>query len=70
VQGVVGTVGAAAIGFVIGQQFNGTVVPFVVGTALCAAGGFLLIALTEPSRLFARIGPAPLVSIGDPDDLC
>ena len=55
VQGVVGTIGAAAIGFVIGQQFNGTVVPFVVGTALCAAGGFLLIVLTEPKRLFARI---------------
>ena len=55
VQGVVGTVGAAAIGFLIGQQFNGTIVPFVVGTALCAAGGFLLIVLTEPKRLFARI---------------
>jgi DHA1 family bicyclomycin/chloramphenicol resistance-like MFS transporter len=55
VQGVVGTIGAAAIGFVIGQQFNGTAVPFAVGTALCAAGGFLLIVLTEPKRLFARI---------------
>lgn len=56
VQGVIGTVGAAAIGFVIGRDFNGTVVPFAVGTAACAAGGFLLIALTEPKRLFARIG--------------
>ena len=55
VQGVVGTVGAAIIGFVIGQQFDGTPIPFVVGTALCAAGGFLLIVLTEPKRLFARI---------------
>ena len=55
VQGVVGTVGAALIGFLIGQQFDGTPVPFVVGTALCAAGGFLLIVLTEPKRLFARI---------------
>jgi len=56
VQGVVGTIGAAAIGFAIGQQFNGTVVPFAVGTAACAAGGFLIIVLTEPKRLFARIG--------------
>ena len=56
VQGVIGTIGAAAIGFVIGQQFDGTVVPFAVGTAACAAGGFLLIVLTEPKRLFARIG--------------
>jgi len=55
VQGVVGTVGAAIIGFMIGQQFNGTPVPFVVGTALCASGGFLIIVLTEPKRLFARI---------------
>ena len=59
VQGMVGTIGAAAIGFVIGQQFDGTAVPFVVGTALCAAGGFLLIVLTEPKRLFARISKAP-----------
>ena len=55
VQGVVGTIGAAAIGFVIGQQFDGTAMPFVVGTAACAAGGFLLIVLTEPKRLFAPI---------------
>src|SRR5207237_9179816 len=57
VQGVVGTVGAAAIGFVIGQQFNGTPIPFLIGTAACAAGGVLTIALTEPKRLFARIEP-------------
>lgn len=56
VQGVVGTVGAALLGFIIGQQFDGTAVPFVVGTAICAAGGFVLIVLTEPKRLFA--GPA------------
>ena len=56
VQGMVGTIGAAAIGYAIGQQFDGTPLPFVVGTALCAAGGFFLIVLTEPKRLFARIG--------------
>ena len=39
----------------IGQQFDGTPVPFAVGTALCAFGGFVMIALTEPKRLFARI---------------
>jgi DHA1 family bicyclomycin/chloramphenicol resistance-like MFS transporter len=55
VQGVIGTIGAALIGFLIGQQFDGTPVPFVVGTALCAAGGFVLIVLTEPKRLFAGI---------------
>jgi DHA1 family bicyclomycin/chloramphenicol resistance-like MFS transporter len=65
VQGVVGTVGAALLGFVIGQQFDGTAVPFVVGTAICAAGGFLLIVLTEPKRLFA--GPAAGGSQAEPD---
>ena len=55
VQGVVGTVGAALIGFMIGQQFDGTPIPFLVGTAACAAGGFVLIVLTEPKRLFEPI---------------
>jgi DHA1 family bicyclomycin/chloramphenicol resistance-like MFS transporter len=59
VQGVIGTVGAAIIGFAIGQQFDGTPIPFVVGTALCAAGGFLLIVLTEPKRLFAPMQADP-----------
>jgi DHA1 family bicyclomycin/chloramphenicol resistance-like MFS transporter len=59
VQGVVSTLGAAVIGFFIGQQFDGTATPFVVGTALCAAGGFLLIVLTEPKRLFAPMRADP-----------
>jgi DHA1 family bicyclomycin/chloramphenicol resistance-like MFS transporter len=66
VQGIVGTIGAAAIGFVIGQHFDGTVVPFAVGSAGCAIAGFLLIVATEPKRLFARIGahraePIPVI---------
>jgi len=56
VQGMIGTIGAAGIGFVIGQQFDGTVIPFALGNAACAAGGFLTIVATEPHRLFARIG--------------
>jgi len=59
VQGVVGTVGAALIGFLIGQQFDGTPVPFLVGTAACAAGGFLTIVVTEPKRLFAPMQADP-----------
>ena len=37
VQGVIGTLGAAIIGFVIGQPFDGTATPFLVGTAMCAS---------------------------------
>jgi len=55
VQGVVGTVGAALLGFLIGQAFDGTVRPFLIGVALCASGGFLIVVLTEPRRLFAPI---------------
>jgi DHA1 family bicyclomycin/chloramphenicol resistance-like MFS transporter len=75
VQGVVGTVGAALIGFAIGQQFDGTPVPFLVGTALCASGGFLLIVLTEPRRLFAPMQADPeeleaaMESTAVPEDL-
>jgi MFS transporter, DHA1 family, multidrug resistance protein len=53
VQGVISTVGAAILGFLIGQAFDGTVTPYLLGTALCAVVGFGLIALTEPKLLFA-----------------
>jgi DHA1 family bicyclomycin/chloramphenicol resistance-like MFS transporter len=55
VQGVIGTLGASIVGFLIGQSFDGTATPFVVGTALCALLGFIAIVLTEPKRLFAPI---------------
>ncbi|HEY0413666.1 MAG TPA: multidrug effflux MFS transporter [Allosphingosinicella sp.] len=37
VQGMMTTVGAALIGFAVGQQFNGTTLPFLVGFTLCGA---------------------------------
>lgn len=55
IQGVVGTIGGAVIGLVIGQSFNGTAQPFLWGVAACAVGAFLLVLATEPKRLFARI---------------
>jgi MFS transporter, DHA1 family, multidrug resistance protein len=75
VQGVVATLGAAILGFFIGQAFDGTPTPFVVGTALCATLGFVAIALTEPRRLFAPIAADPeeqeaaRESTAVPDDL-
>lgn len=59
VQGMLGTVGAAILGFLIGQAFDGTVLPYVIGTAGCAVGGFVAIVLTEPRHLFARIRKEP-----------
>jgi len=57
VQGIIWTIGGAAIGFIIGAQFNGTVVPFLLGTAACAVVGFIGVVLTEPRRLFGAIDP-------------
>jgi len=70
VQGIVWTIGGAAIGFLIGSAFNGTVIPFLLGTAGCAVVGFIGVVLTEPKRLFAPMAPQPQLELGDPDDLC
>lgn len=55
VQGVVATMGAAILGFAIGQSFDGTVGPYLIGCALAGVGGLTIIILTEPKRLFAPI---------------
>ena len=55
VQGTVGTIGAAIIGFGIGQAFDGTVMPFLWGTAICGLLSFLAVMATEPKLLFAPI---------------
>jgi DHA1 family bicyclomycin/chloramphenicol resistance-like MFS transporter len=72
VQGVIGTLGSAAIGFAIGQAYNGTALPFLLGIAACSIAGFLIVRATEPNKMFAAIrvdtsaDPTPLM----PDDLC
>jgi len=67
VQGVVWTIGGATLGFLIGAQFDGSVTPFLLGTAACAVVGFIAVVLTEPKRLFGGIGDAsePLVFVAD-----
>ncbi len=52
-QGVVGTIGAAIIGFFIGQAFRRHRPAVLTGVALCSTGGFLIVLLTEPKQLFA-----------------
>lgn len=51
VQGVVSTVCGALIGLAIGQAFNGTVVPFLAGSALCALISLGIVMVTERGRL-------------------
>ncbi|MFC7537441.1 multidrug effflux MFS transporter [Sphingomonas sp. GCM10030256] len=54
IQGFIGSIGAAIIGFAIGQSFDGTQIPFLWGLALAGFAGAALVVLTEPRRLFER----------------
>ena len=51
VQGVIGTMGGAAIGLVIGQSFDGTQLPFLTGTAVCGTLALVLVLVIEKGRL-------------------
>jgi DHA1 family bicyclomycin/chloramphenicol resistance-like MFS transporter len=55
VQGVATTIGGASIGLAIGQSFDGSQLPFLVGVALCGVAGLLLVLWTERGRLFAAL---------------
>jgi DHA1 family bicyclomycin/chloramphenicol resistance-like MFS transporter len=55
VQGVIGTIGGAVIGLVIGQSFDGTPRPFLFGLAGCALVALAISLVTERGRLFARM---------------
>ena len=52
VQGFITTVGGALIGFYIGQQFDGTVVPMTLGFAGCGLAALVVVFVTERGRLF------------------
>ena len=58
VQGVTSTIVGALIGLAIGQSFDGTPHPFVVGLAACGVASLAIVLWTERGRLFARITPA------------
>ena len=54
VQGTVGTIGGALLGLLVGQSFDGTLVPMVGGFAAFGALGLLILLWTERGRLFGR----------------
>ncbi|MEO7505392.1 MAG: multidrug effflux MFS transporter [Sphingomicrobium sp.] len=57
VQGVMGSVGGAVIGLIIGRQFDGTQLPFLAGVALAGSVGLAIVLITERGRLM-RTGTA------------
>jgi DHA1 family bicyclomycin/chloramphenicol resistance-like MFS transporter len=48
-QGVITTVGGALIGYAIGQQFDGTTLPFLAGFTLCGAAALAVAWWANPS---------------------
>lgn len=52
VVGFTTTVGGALIGFLIGQQFDGTIVPLTIGYLGCGMAALLIVFVTEQARLF------------------
>ena len=55
VQGVVSTIGGALIGLAIGQAFDGTVMPFLIGLALTGVAALGCVLVTERGRLMAAL---------------
>jgi DHA1 family bicyclomycin/chloramphenicol resistance-like MFS transporter len=58
VQGFVTTIVGAFLGFIVGQQFNGTTLPFGLGMALCGWLALGATVLAENGRLFRPSRPA------------
>jgi DHA1 family bicyclomycin/chloramphenicol resistance-like MFS transporter len=50
--GSITTLLGIGIGTVIGQDFNGTLLPFATGFFICALAALAIVALTEKGRLF------------------
>jgi DHA1 family bicyclomycin/chloramphenicol resistance-like MFS transporter len=65
-QGFISMVVGALVGFVIGQAFDGTVVPLAAGTLVCGLAALGLVAWAERGRLLQPGTPArPLLSATD-----
>ena len=62
-QGFVSMVGASLIGFAIGQQFNGSVIPMEAGYLACGLAGLAAVLVAEHGRLFRPHGPIQVRSV-------
>jgi DHA1 family bicyclomycin/chloramphenicol resistance-like MFS transporter len=64
VQGFVTTLVGALVGFFIGQHFDGTDIPMLLGFLCCGSVAFLIVLITEKGRLF-RPTETGLMSVGN-----
>ncbi len=58
-QGFISTIVGSLTGFMIGQQFNGTVVPMTVGVTVCGLAALGSVLFAERGRLFVARHTAP-----------
>ena len=49
--------GAAVVGLIIGQSYNGTAQPFAHALLICSTGALLLVTFSERGQLFRRLNP-------------
>jgi DHA1 family bicyclomycin/chloramphenicol resistance-like MFS transporter len=49
--------GAAIVGLIIGQAYDGTARPFALALLVCSIGALLLVSYSERGRLFRRLNP-------------
>jgi DHA1 family bicyclomycin/chloramphenicol resistance-like MFS transporter len=64
IQGFFSTLCASLIGFAIGQQFNGTVVPLTAGFFSCGLAALVVVVWAEGGRLFG-VGEVDLMAVED-----
>lgn len=55
VQGSISTLGASTVGLMIGQSFDGSVLPTVAGMILCTVATLAILFVTERGRLFHAV---------------
>lgn len=58
-QGFVSVVGGSLLGFVVGQGFNGTTVPFAIGITVFGILSLVFVLIAEKGRLFVSHHAAP-----------
>lgn len=60
IQGFISTVGAAAVGIIIGQAFDGTTVPIASGFVIAGLAALVVVLVTEGGQLFVARNEIPV----------